>query len=319
MPSAHLVGGLCRFAGMKPQLAFALLTVTGCWSGQAPASDTSAIQGNASPVEFLERWVAFAPVSYEDPIASYAAPLAKAEALIQTIPAETREGFDAKEAKAYDIDADGTVDLVAIPQVMFGPSDGFVVYVRDGAKAKHVLSTSGTWHAAVQTPSAVALRFQANILADGEARFSQTITYDRAARAWRPLVKSYAAMQGKTPAPTRLVAFATRGEATLRATPAIDDKPMRTQGMERSTTLRGNAVAKYGAAARGFVLAEEGEWRYVAFDPATRPTATSLGHGMDHEPEQPSELEAPPPEEEKPNQLKTKTWLCGWVRAAEIR
>jgi hypothetical protein len=304
---------------MKPVCLGVVLAA--CWSGGG-AGGTISTERGGTPVEYLERWVAFAPEQRQAPLASYQVPTAKAVDLIKLVPEDKRG--DAMEevlktAKAYDFDADGTVDLVAFPEIMFGPSNGFVVYVRDGAKARHILSTSGDWAAAVQTAYAVAVRFEANVLAPGEARFSQTLVYERASKSWRPVIKSYAAVQGKTPEPKLLTPFVTAGPATLRATPSVDDRPShRDEDMDRSAVLRGNALATYAAGARGVVLAEEGEWRYVAFDPATRPGATSLHHGMDHEPEQPSELEAPPVEPAA-NQLTTKTWLCGWVRATEIR
>ena len=106
----------------------------------------------------------------------------------------------------------------------------------------------------------------------GEARFSTTLRFAKG--AWEPPIKSYQAAQTKVPAPQLPYAsFTTRGAATLRAAPVVDDKPNPSgddageESSDRSATLRGNVVATYAAGARGTVLASEGTWRYLASIP----------------------------------------------------
>jgi hypothetical protein len=214
---------------------------------------------------------------------------------------------------AYDFDRDGVDDLTSTGQVMYGPSQGWVVELRDGTKLAEAFAMSGEWADASEIGDEIAIRFQSYTLAPGEARYSVLVRYDRKARAFRPLVKAYVASQTTVPVVRGPFAtFHTSGAATLRATPAIDDTPAPSSdesedSWNRTTTLRGNVVATYQANARGLVLAADGEWRYVAFDFATRPEQTSLGHGQDvtggHE----------------PNKLTSDAWLCGWIRASEIQ
>jgi hypothetical protein len=65
--------------------------------------------------------------------------------------------------------------------------------------------------------------------------------------------------------------------------------------------LRGNVFVTYPPGARGIVLASEGAWRYVAFDPAVQPRESPTA-------EMAIATDAGPED----------AWHCGWVAAAEI-
>lgn len=284
-------------------------------------------QGGTGSPDWLERSLAFAPVTHKDPLAKYSVPLDKAAALIKALPVNEEHPIESRDQPdrqhAYDFDGDGQPDMVTFGETMFGPSEGTLAFLRKGAALEPtpVIATSGAWVDARETPDAVAMRIETLIIAPGEARYSQTIAYNKKTHAWSAVIQSYGAMQGKVGAAgAAFTAFETVGPATLRAAPAVDDAPVKQEidevggGIPPTTTLRGNVLATYEGKARGVIVASEGDWRYVAFDPATRPKETSLQHGMNHGP-MPAEGAPEPP----PNQLTTNTWLLGWVKAAEIR
>jgi hypothetical protein len=325
-----------------------LLTPTGilaaaALAAAAPAALTacggpsSARPGGSS--SGLDVGIAFAPQQRgAAALEALAVPIEKAKALIDAVPEEERGDFgtssgdggragggdsdsgdsaDHRRPLAYDLDRDGNIDLLAFPQVMYGPSAGWVVHAVEHGVPRRLFGISGDWADVRVDKGAVALRFEASILAPGEARFSTTLRFAKG--AWDPPIKSYAAMQGKIPAPhPPYASFTTRGPAVLRATPEVNDKPNPSEpdpadeSLEHTTTLRGNVLATYPAGARGTIVASEGAWRYVAFDPATRPTETTLSHGMD---EVGDGDDGP---DTAPNTLLSRAWLCGWIAAAEI-
>ena len=224
------------------------------------------------------------------------------------------DGLDGSDIldTTWDFDGDKVDDLAAVGVVMYGPSQGWNVSIRDGTKMTEAFAISGDWADAREQGGLVAMRFEANTLAPGEPRFSVLVRYDRADKKFLPQVRAYVASQTKVPAVGGPFAtFTTLGPATLRAAPAIDDAPIDpdnySDDWNRSATLRGNVVATYAANARGLVLASDGDWRYVAFDFAIRPEQTSLAHGMDT---------GAGSEDQK---LTSDTWLCGWIKASEIR
>jgi hypothetical protein len=244
-------------------------------------------------------------------IDKFAIPSERAATLIATLGPDVHRGDEGGKTEAFDFDGDGKADLVQFSEVMFGPSDGWNVFVRQGDQLVQAFGISGAWADARDGGSAVAVRFEANLLGPGEARFSTMLRYDRGSHAWSPALKAYGAVQGKVPTvgevASKLVPFQTVGAAALRSDPVVDDAPKPqpddTTGDDfgKTATLHGNVLATYTATAKGIVLASEGEWRYVAFDPAAaKPTATSLAHGMDMD-------------------GVGTSWLCGWVKATEIK
>jgi hypothetical protein len=301
------------------------LTVGACWSSSAPAAGPAA--PTATVAAAADLGFVLAPQRRGGAaLAALAVPIERAQRLLETLSPDDRsgdsemagdDGDDSPRVTAYDLDRNGTVDLVAIPRVMYGPSNGWVVYAANGGELELVFSISGGWADARVEAGAVSLRFEANLLAPGEARFSTMLRF--ANGRWDRPVKSYVAAQGKVPAARPPYArFSTKGPATLRATPAIRDEPQSDEASnyEQTSTLRGNVLAIYAAGARGLVLASQGDWHYVGFDPATRPKETSLSHGMDPE-EVATDVETYA-DREAPTQQVSSAWLCGWVRAAEL-
>lgn len=278
---------------LPPLLALAL---AGAACG-APARGTLANTATPRPGAALDLGVLLAPTAGHGVLARF---LVKAQS--DPEPAADEDLGDGKR-RAYDLDGDGTVDLLAVSQVMYGPSQGWVVSTREGTQLEERFAISGGWADEREDAGAVALRFEANILAPGEARYSILLRYDRAAQRWDAPVRAYVA-QETTPPATRgpYTRFTTPGPATLRATPAVDDSPAKNldeleDGFSHTQMLSGNVVARMPAGARGLVLATRGEWSYVAFDPAVAPVKSSLAHGMAGE---------------------GAGWLCGWTRSSEL-
>lgn len=290
---------------MKALALMVAVPLAACGGGQTHAISNSGGKGAGD----YDRIMTFVPGS-AGAIDKYEVPAAKASALIASLGPDVHRGDEGGTTKAYDFDADGTPDMVAFSEVMFGPSDGWNVFVRKGAALEQAFGISGAWADARDGGPSVAVRFQANVLAPGEARFSATLRYDRATKAWAPELKAYGATKGKLPAAGTalgLTPFTTAGTAVLRSDPVVNDTPRPSdesgvpeEDYEKTMTLRGNVLASYAAGAKGVVVATEGEWKYVAFDPSVAPKETSLHHGMDE------------------GGLGS-AWLCGWVKAAEIR
>ncbi|MBX3154806.1 MAG: hypothetical protein KF773_02315 [Deltaproteobacteria bacterium] len=286
---------------MRRHLLVSSLFLAAC--GGSPAHLANRSPGGPDP----DLGILFAPQSNHGVLAKH---LVAAE----SDPDEKREDGEPAEPgddkrRAYDLDGDGVVDLKLVSRVMYGPSQGWEVSIRRGKEYAQVFATSGGWGDERDDGSHVLLRYATSILAPGEAEFSTLLRYDRATKSWGAPVKAYMAQQTKAPAIKAPYApFTTAVVAELRATPEVDDAPAKNPddledgGFSTTATLRGNLLATYNAGARGLVLAAQGEWRYVAFDPATPPKESSLAHGMNHV------------EEGHPSDA----WQVGWVKASEV-
>jgi len=247
---------------------------------------------------------AFLPVNQRVALGRFALKRVPAP-LLATVPEDRRgDGPPDGRMEAYDFDADGVPDLVTFSQVMYGPSNGLLAWVRDGATLRFAFGISGEWKELHTDAAGVTLRFEANVLEAGEARFSTVLRYDRRAHRWLGTVKSYQALQGRQPAAgSRPRQAVTVGPATLRITPLASATapapPPGSDGYDVSTLLEGNAVAQLPEGSRGLVLGASGAFRFVAFSPLIAATQTSLTHGM--------------------NQAVTGTWLCGWVEQQALK
>ena len=223
--------------------------------------------------------------------------------LLATVPEDRRgDGPPEGKTRAYDLDADGRPDLVTFSQVMYGPSQGQIVYVRDGDELKEAFAVSGDWKDLRADARGVTLRFEANILAEGEARFALTLHYDRRAQRWQPLLRTYHAVQGKVPRAAKSVEVVELpAVALLRTTPEREPKPAKPAAdpFDVTRVLEGNVAARLPAGAKGLVLARSGSFRFFVLAPASAPSESALGHGMNR---LAAEGEAPPP-----------TWQCGWI------
>jgi hypothetical protein len=283
----------------------------------APAPSVPAVTVPAA-VAGLDLGVAFAPtqenIGLVESLVARRVPTRSVSAMIRAARHDEKAIVHPFQATvATDLDRDGKVDLIEIPQARFGGRVDWVIGVPDRGKLKELFTVTGMWDGARIEDGKATLRFHATTKYDDEPRILWTLYY--AGGAWAPPIKSFTAVQGKIP-PTKppYHSFEARSGATLRATPAIDDAPAQAArapvpddpkrpGYPDSPTrlLRGNVFVAYPPGARGLVLASEGTWRYVAFDPVTGPSETAVPQDVI-------------PEDNGPK----GAWHCGWVAAAQI-
>ncbi len=220
---------------------------------------------------------------------------------------------------AYDLDRDGKPDLLQIPQVRFGGRIDWVIGIPEGGKLRELFTCAGNWADIQIERGAATLRFHGTMKLDGEPLILWTLYF--ANGTWAPPIKTYAAAQGKVPAVRPPYgSFEARARVTLRATPVVDDAPAPAPAAPTAasatasadpnrpgwpdpptTMLRGNVFAAFPAGARGILLASEGPWRYVAFEPSTRPIEAALTESVG-----------------SPDAGPQDAWHCGWVAAAEL-
>jgi hypothetical protein len=278
----------------------------------APSPSIPPVPLPAAAAAGLDLATAFAPGPGDlSALEGLRVPIKRASALIRAA------GFDEQArvnefqvAVGYDVDRDGKVDLVQIPQARAMQRVDWLIAVPEGGKLRELFTVTGNWDDIRVGRGTATLRFRATMTLGEEPRISWTL--HRANGAWAPPIKSYMAVQTKIPRlqlPFR--SFEARARATLRAAPAVDDSrepaPAAPNDQARpgwpdepTAMLRGNAFATYAAGARGLVLASEGAWRYVALEPAAR------------------RLELPFEPVGAQDASPDGAWFCGWVAANEL-
>lgn len=242
---------------------------------------------------------------------------AEAATALAAVPDDVRTNIDeGATPHYYDLDGDGRFDLYLYPQVYFGPSSGFIVYVRDAAGLREAFGVPGDW-TVVKDAEHVLLSYDVLVIDESfESAFAHALEYRLAEHRWVVLPSTFRALVGVVPPAASMARPVTLGATTLRAAPTIDDAPPQAvdgQVSEARTTLRGNALADYAAGAHGLALAEQGDWLYVGLDPAVRPTATSMQHGMaETDVAMPEDYDSPAYKAAE-HSLRSPTWLVGWV------
>lgn len=222
----------------------------------------------------------------------------------------------------YDLDGDGRFDLYLYPQVFFGPSSGFIVFIRDAAGLRLAFGDPGEWTIAKDAEH-VLLSFDVMIIDESfESAYAHALEYRLAEHRWSVLPSTFRALGEQAPPAASMAKGVTLAAATtLRAAPVVDDTPLVASddgGDPPRTRLRGNALADYAPGARGVALAEQGDWLYVGFDPAVRPAATSMQHGMaDTDVELPEDSESPAYKAAQQS-LRSPVWLLGWVPKSAV-
>src|SRR5689334_12048966 len=240
-------------------------------AGSAAPSATSGLPAS------LDLGIALAPQERGDAaqaaLATVVAPLAK------VMPALRAAGYAAlaREAPgqrpaAYDLDRDGSVDLVVLPmsQRRLGNdySGWFVATLTDGTLGLPFMNM-GMWADVRVAKGTATLRFLQAFPAGGIPIVSSTFHF--ANHTWARPVRSQIAVQTQIPEVKPPYArFTVSASATLRTAPVVDDASDHMPDIDFSETLRGNVIATYPAGAHGLVLARHGEFRYVGFDPESR-------------------------------------------------
>jgi len=217
-----------------------------------------------------------------------------------------------------DVDRDHRADLALVDNTFYGPSAGYHVFVRDGARYADAFADPGTFIGFEPVGDHVVLRFGVEILAGGEARVVRALDYDRARDEWPAAPTAFVGAQTEVPPIDPGATVTLAGATAVRTAPAIDDgapaAPTPSDDGDdyaHSTVLRGNVVADYPAGARGLVLGARGDWLFVAMPAEPPPSAVSLRHGMFERYDQAADTmrSAPPP----------GATYCGWIPRASTR
>ena len=232
-----------------------------------------------------------------------------------------------------DLDGDGDVDMVVVSYVFFGPSMGWGVYVRRDDRFEMLFSYPGVFSSYQTEGDYIAIRYEVMILAGGEPIIQQGLFYSLSRKQWVVGPSLYRAAQTEIPenvdAPRP---FELAGSAVARTEPTIDDTPIvrdeygdpvthvmefgdkagaHEDYEETSATLYGNAIAVFEPGAAGVVLAERGQWAFVAFHPDPPPREVSLHHGIDYTYDAETDTSGSDPQ--------MPPSYCGWIETGALR
>lgn len=217
-----------------------------------------------------------------------------------------------------DFDQDKTVDLIMLHNTYFGPSPGYYYYFNNKGKFEYVFNNAGDLFVINQQNKRTVLQHVIPVIDQSETEIIQTFEYHHKKQtyAWAP--KLYYASQTKLPPQLlkkpKLVSMkakvAVRTDKVMDNRPVKQIKPGEASDLETTKTLRGNVVATYAVGAQAYVLANQGDWLFVAFLPHTLLLKTSLRHGMD-EGYDPKTYKATGPE--------IKPYICGWILKKSLK
>ena len=216
--------------------------------------------------------------------------------------------------RCLDLDGDQRIDLLVFNQVYFGPSPGLVFYGWNGSAYTYLFDCSGAIGQLERIGDKLYFRFVVTIIDPPEAEILASITYDFKTKTCALESKLYYAQKTQLPKSfNQPQPFALESAAVLRTDPKKNDTPLKTNAdgisdYETTRTLYGNAVAELPPATRGFVLARDGHWAFVACSTKVLPTRHSLHHGM--------EPTIPDPKNQDPAPLYLPCqYFCGWIKS----
>ncbi|WP_045114116.1 hypothetical protein [Microscilla marina] len=217
-----------------------------------------------------------------------------------------------------DFDQDKTVDLVLIFNTYFGPTPGYYFYFNHKGKFEYVYDNAGQFVLIRHKRKQTFLQHAIFIIDEQETQISQTFVYNHTAQSYVASPKLYYASQSKLPKKIALkpslVTLTKVSQA--RYSPQVDDTPAKKikegeyNQYKATKTLWGNVVAKYAKGAKGYVLATQSGWAFVAFLPDSKLIKTSLRHGMDEGYDQKNNQTTPP---------KISPYICGWIPQNSFR
>ena len=213
------------------------------------------------------------------------------------------------QAFLLDFDHDGKVDVWVLQDIMFGPSLGHHIWVRQNDKPVKIIQGSGSFVGVQKLPGGKTwLTYSFLLIEKEECLITTHFVYDPFNHN-TTVTKLYHASETTLPAlkPPFSKFVVTAPLATLRTSPKVIEKsPEETQ-----KPFRGNVAARFTEKAAGYVLAVQQDWAFVAFLPdTTHLTACYLQHGMDV---------ITITEGDKVRYLPNAAYLCGWIYRKNIR
>jgi hypothetical protein len=182
-----------------------------------------------------------------------------------------------------DVDDDGVADLALVDEVVYGPSEGFNVFVRHNTEFQQVFLAAGRFVQFGQLQDRVKLRFLLEVLGPEDTRAQVALVLDRKTHRWTHPPASCAALQTQMPKLRAEGSVELRSGDALRFAPAVDNSrapsPPDGEKWTRTPTLRGNVVVELGATAKATVLGRAGTWLYVSVPQSRAIRRTSLHQG----------------------------------------
>jgi hypothetical protein len=214
-------------------------------------------------------------------------------------------GYEEK-ALVIDFDKNQTPDMICIPQVHFGPSIGYELFVKKNNHWQSVFDYSGSFEALEQTENLVVIRYLVTIIEPTETEILLNVILEKKGNQWvlKDFLKQYYASQTQKPSKflDNFEPFATKSNTILRTHPTVRDTGMAghsaMMSAEMTKTLVGNQVGVFPKGSKALIMAKEKGWAFVAFLPNSKSLKNSLEHGIDRE-------------------SKMKPYYCGWIQLKE--
>ena len=210
-----------------------------------------------------------------------------------------------------DFNKDRLVDLILMPEGFFGPSLGLVCFASVDGKFKRLFDKAGYVVKFEKRGDEIILQYETTIIEEAESNVLETLVYDLKSNQLSQHSKLYYANDTRLPQK-----IGNRGQFVLIKKAALrsDKKNFNKKFPEDwfhvsgrgSKKLRGNVVADYPPGVKGYILAEEKGFVFVAFNPDAEFLDCSLRHGMDSE-----EFENYKPI--------PKPFICGWVKNSDLK
>ncbi len=211
----------------------------------------------------------------------------------------------------FDFNKDKKVDVILMPSIFFGPSLGLACYASVDGHFKNMFDKAGYIVKFEKRGDNIILQFETTIIEESETNVLETLVYNLRNNQLSQHSKLYYANDTRLPKKIEHQGqFILSKKAALRADTKIFNKKFPEDWFNYSSRgskkLRGNVVADYPIGAKGYVLAEEKDFVFLAFMPEAKFLDCSLRHGMDS-----SDFESYKPIPEP--------FICGWTKKSNIK
>ena len=202
-----------------------------------------------------------------------------------------------------DVSGDGMPDLIALPEIFFGPSPGYTLILRQ--KGRYVMrwGGAGNFTMVAVTGGHLLLAYTLDTIDEKEARVHHLVSLKRGVQGVTATATLFLARQTIIPPLSEPVSWSFSKELHLLAAPA--GAPPSKQRADVSQLLKGGVVARYGSGATGYRFARKGRYGFGCLLPTAPLMASGLRHGMDNA-----------SFDEKRGRViygRETPWICGWA------